>query len=71
MELTSRCWVLQSLNVGTAAFNPRISEQTRRLSLSGAHSGAALATGAAILLGQPYRVLEVAAALSCISSLLI
>ena len=53
------------------AFNPISCEQTRRLILSGAHFGAALATGAAALLGQPYRVLEVAAALSCISSLLI
>ena len=52
------------------AFNPISCEQTRRLILSGAHFGAALATGAAALLGQPYRVLEVAAALSCISSLL-
>lgn len=69
--LTSRCRLLQSLNVKTMAFNPISCEQTRRLILSGAHFGAALATGAAALLGQPYRVLEVAAALSCISSLLI
>ena len=68
--LTSRCWLLQCLNVKTTAFNPRVSEQTQRLSLSAAHFGAALATGAAVLLDQPYRVLEIAAALSCISGLL-
>ena len=64
-------WLLQVFDVKTTAFNPRISEQTHKLILSSAHLGAALATGAAALLGQPYRVLEVAAVLSCISSLLI